>query len=56
MKKRFKGIYKVCGELLTLYVWAWSERQAHILFKRNLEKKLGRKLYFKYIQFQIKEE
>jgi len=56
MKKRYKGTYNIAGELHTLYVWAWSPRQAHFLFKDQLEKKLERKLYFRLIQYEIKEE
>ena len=56
MKLRYRGVYNVHGELNTLYVWAFSKRQAHILFKRQLEKIYQRKLYFKYINYEIKEE
>lgn len=55
-KFRFKGVYNISGELHTLYAWAWSERQAHFLFKERLEMKLGRKLYMKWIKFHITKE
>lgn len=56
MKKRYKGIYNVTGELHTLYCWAFSKGQAHLLLKKQLERKFGQKLWFKSISYQIKEE
>lgn len=56
MKKKYRGVYNVHGELTTLYVWAYSKKQAHLLFKKQLEEIYQRKLYFKYINFTIKEE
>jgi len=56
VKKRYKGIYNVTGELHTLYCWAFSKGQAHLLLKKQLERKFGQKLWFKSISYQIKEE